>query len=168
MGARHYFLLLALGLFCRKADAQALNGVIVDADGAPVAYANVYLPALATGDVTDPRGNFAFTAAQLTEASFTTPMTVSCIGFRDTTLSLGALRQNPRLVLAKAAYDLAEVEVRDTRLRYGKSKRMGVRALAIPGIVCMGGYHFQGLEYAVEVKTDATCRLENSSCRRGT
>ncbi len=107
MDARHYFFLLAIGMFCRKADAQALSSLIVEAEGAPVAYANVYLPALATGDVTDPKGGFAFTAAQLTDATPATPMMVSCIGFRDTTFSLGAFRQNPRLVLAKPAYALA-------------------------------------------------------------
>ena len=100
---------------------------LVDAGGAPVPYVNAYAPAIGTGTVSDADGVLALTPA-MARAEADVPVRLSCVGYRDTLLSIGELRApvHAELVLAAADYTLAAADVSAGEIRLGKARRLGL------------------------------------------
>ena len=108
--------------------AAAQPCTLRDTSGRGVPYANVYVAALSTGTVSGPGGEVRL-SPKLADAAPTTPITVSCIGYADRTATLADLRgpvEGCGLVLAPAAYALAEAEIVGRRLS-GKRRTLGFR-----------------------------------------
>lgn len=82
-----YFLLLAAFLTAVSVEAQQLKGRVADAQGQPVAFANVVLlradSSFVSGNVSDETGNFS-----LDLAGNPTLLKVSYIGYQDLFISL--------------------------------------------------------------------------------
>lgn len=141
--------------------AQAgLEGRVVDAEGRPVPYANVYFPAAETGAVTGADGRFGAAFAK-TVGPFDT-LVVSSVGFRDTALTVRSLRElgGAPLVLAKAAYELTGVEVSGARVEWGRRELIGERIRKPILSMCAWGVSDVGGEIVVAVANKGRRRLE--------
>lgn len=117
----HPLLYLALG---QTLAAQATPCSIVDASsGRGVPFANVYVPALGTGAVSDGDGVVRL-SPKLRAAPPNTPATVSCIGYADAEITLAQLSvaaETCGVALEPSAYALPGAEV--TARAYGADVR---------------------------------------------
>ncbi len=84
----------------------------------------MYVPAAGTGTVSNPDGTFSLSLKQTADG---TPVTFSCIGFTDRTLTLGELRGGEAcpVVLAEAKYELSAAEVSAEELRLRRDRTLG-------------------------------------------
>ena len=147
---RYPILLLCLLLLAAAASAQTFR--IVDDEGTPVGYANAYLPSAGTGTVADGGGNVALTAAAIVAAPDSTAVTISAVGFRDTTLALGALRRVSELPLSAVEYGLVGVEV--AAEGFTDARRAGLRVRHPPLTKCLVGYDRGEFGAAFEVRRE--------------
>jgi len=119
---------LAIVLGAVRVMAQQARCLLVDATtGDPISYVNVYVPALATGVVSDAMGRIQL-SPKLASAPSTTPIQLSCIGYaaQDATLADVRGETGCTLPLQPTAYELASAEV--TSLRYEeKANQLGFR-----------------------------------------
>lgn len=108
-----YFLLLAAFLTAVSVEAQQLKGRVADAQGQPVAFANVVLlradSSFVSGNVSDETGNFS-----LDLAGNPTLLKVSYIGYQDLFISLAGETDLGTIQLREEATALGEVVVRGT------------------------------------------------------
>ena len=107
------FLLLAAFLTAVSVDAQQLKGRVADAQGEPIAFANVVLlradSTFVSGNVSDEAGNFS-----LDLAGNPALLKVSYIGYQDAFVSLTGETDLGTVQLQEAATALGEVVVRGT------------------------------------------------------
>ncbi len=155
---------LLLPFFCWPflslfAQPQASTIHIVDIDGSPIPYVNVYALRANAGAVGTLDGSVELPEILLTAKHATTELRISAIGYRDTSLSVRAARSAPQLVLAKATYELAEAEVVDA-YTWGKAQRLGERAKKT--FLCYAVHQMGelGTENAVVVESDRRCRID--------
>jgi len=124
-------LLLALGALCgaRAAEAARVTGVVRDAEGKPVEYANVSVPAQKRGAVTDSEGRFTIELAD-----GTTVLEVTQMGYQRARLTL-VVREGlaPLSVrLADEPVPVAEVTVAASSFgKSGKSEGAVVRRMDV-------------------------------------
>lgn len=108
-----HFLLLAAFLTAVSVDAQQLKGRVADAQGEPIAFANVVLlradSTFVSGNVSDEAGNFS-----LDLAGNPALLKVSYIGYQDAFVSLTGETDLGTVQLQEAATALGEVVVRGT------------------------------------------------------
>ena len=122
-----------------------------------MAYANAYLPSAETGTVADEEGRISLQAQRIAAASDTTPVTISAVGFRDTTLDLGALRRQTELQLVTADYTLAEATI--TAAAFTAAKRAGLRVRMPPLSKCLMTAE-RGQEWGTAFEVGDACALD--------
>ena len=150
-----YSLLAVLSIAtCATALAQSLR--IVDGEGAPVSYANAYLPSAGTGAVADGGGRLSLNGDAVAGAPDSTSVTISAVGFRDTTLALGGLRRANTLTLAATSYALAESRI--AAAAFTEARRAGLRVRHPPLTKCMVGFD-QG-EFGAAFEVDGECAVD--------
>ena len=111
------------GLAQGTGSASLACRLVDGATSSPVPYANLYVPAVGTGIVSDADG-FLKLSPSLQDADPATQVTVSCIGYDNLVLELGRLQAAAagcQIEISPQAYALAEAEVVDRA--YGKKAR---------------------------------------------
>lgn len=118
-------LVLSVAALALPLRGQSLR--LVDAVGSPIPYVNAYAPAISAGTVSGPDGILELTP-KMAAADASVPVRMSCVGYRDTLVSIGELRApvHAELVLAAADYTLAEAEVSGEAIDLGKARRLGL------------------------------------------
>ncbi|MBC6995757.1 carboxypeptidase-like regulatory domain-containing protein [Neolewinella lacunae] len=153
-------LLVIILLLPGYAAAQSLRLSVVSNTGEAVPYATVFAVALEKGLITDDKGQFTL---DWENAADTTTVTISSVGFQTTTFSHQHLSKlanaNEAIVLPKATYTLADVEVRDKRLQLRK-KRLGLPGFLNATYIQRVGSKSYFLEAGPIIRPQKRCRLD--------
>lgn len=139
-----------------------INCQVVDGEGSPVPYVNIYLPEANRGVLSDEAGNFTL---NLTDVPDSTKVTFSCLNYAPLTLTAADLKQRPTpnctVQLSESAYTTQTVEVRASSVKY-KYLKLGVPR---PTIFSRMGYNAagRGTERGLVIDNRRRCRLDQVS-----
>jgi len=119
-------LLSALSFLLLNANAfgQSISCSIVDSDGVGIPFANVYVPSVSKGTVSDMSGVFSLSLKQANGDSIAT---ISCIGYETKELQLRGLLNGTvtSITMKSANYELAQATVVGSNLNYTNTTILG-------------------------------------------